>query len=475
MAEETLTPDLCVIGGGAAGIALATAAAAFGVRVVLVERDRVGASRLHRGSVPSNALIAAAKRAFSIRRAADFGIGAGEPEIDFGRIRDYLKRTIAMLEPNESERHVAALGVRVVKGEARFVDASTLAAGGLAIRARRFVLATGSAPVAPPIPGLADTPYLTSDTIFDLGERPRHLLVLGSGSTALELAQAFRRLGAAVTVLATARPLADEDSECAGNLLDALAREGISMRSNVGIDRIERDDESVRVFLSSAGAKESVEGSHLLLAAGRRPDVHGLGLEAAGIAHDPDGIHVGIELRTANERVFAIGDAAGGLQYTHVARWHARLVLQHILFRWPIRAIAESVPRVIFTDPEIAHIGLIEEEARLRHGEIRVLRSPFCENDRAAIGNEGKGMVKVVTTRWGRIVGVTIVGARASELISTWVLALATRTNIRTVAGLVLPYPTLSEASRDAAFAHLGRGLTNRWVRRIIRALRTFG
>lgn len=282
MADETLTPDLCVIGGGAAGIALATAAAAFGVRVVLVERDRVGASRLHRGSVPSNALIAAAKRALAIRQAADFGIGAGEPEIDFGRIQDRVRRTIAALEPNESESHVAALGVRVVKGAARFIDASTVAAGGLSIRARRFVLATGSTPVVPPIPGLADSPYLTSDTVFDLGERPRHLVVLGSGSTALELAQVFHRLGAGVSVLATARPLADEDSECAGHLLDALAREEISIRSSVEIDRIERGNDSVRVILSSAGAKESVEGSHLLLVAGRRPNVDGLGLESGG-------------------------------------------------------------------------------------------------------------------------------------------------------------------------------------------------
>jgi pyruvate/2-oxoglutarate dehydrogenase complex dihydrolipoamide dehydrogenase (E3) component len=478
MAEETLTPDLCVIGGGAAGATLAASAAAAGVPVVLIERDRVGGANLHRGSVPAQALIAVAKRVQAIRQAASFGIAVGEPEIDFGRVRAQVQKMIASLAPNDSETRLAALGVRLIKGEARFIDAMTVQVDNLQVRARRFVLATGSSPIVPPIPGLAETPYLTSDSIFALDERPRHLLVLGAGPTGLELAQAFRRLGAQVSVLEAARPLDQEDSECAGIVLEALTREGIAIRSGVEVERIERvrrSPGSVHVAFSSAGTKGTIEGSHLLLATGRRPNIEGLGLEAAGIAYDAHGIHVGRNLRTANRRVYAIGDAAGGLQLTHLARWHARLVLRNVLFRARVKAVADWIPRVIFTDPELAQVGLREDEARRHHGRIHIQRWPYRENDRAEIEHQGKGMIKLVTTRKGRILGVSIVGAEAGELVGTWALAIAKGMNVRTLADLVLPYPTRSEIGQKAALNFFARSLTNRWVRRIIRAVRAFG
>jgi len=478
MAEETLTPDLCVIGGGAAGATLAASAAAAGVPVVLIERDRMGGANLHRGSVPSQALIAAAKRVQAIRQAARFGITAGEPEIDFGRVRDQVQKMIASLAPNVSETRLAALGVRLIKGDARFIDAVTILVGNLQVRARRFVLATGSSPTVPPIPGLKETSYFTSDSIFGLDERPRHLIVLGAGPTGLELAQAFRRLGAEVSVLEAGRPLDKEDSECAGIVLETLAREGIAIHGGVEIEwveRVKRGAGSVHVAFSSAGTKRTIEGSHLLLATGRRPNIDELGLEAAGIEYDAHGIHVGRNLRTANRRVYAIGDAAGGLKLTHLARWHARQLLRNVLFRARVGAAADWIPRVTFTDPELAQVGLREDEARLRHGRIRVQRWPYRENDRAEIERQGKGMIKLVTTPRGRIVGATIVGAEAGELIGTWALAIAKGMNVRTLAELVLPYPTRSEIGQKAALNFFARSLTNRWVQRIIRALRTLG
>ena len=473
---ELIRPDICVIGAGAGGLSVAAGAAAFGVPVVLVEKGRMGGECLNTGCVPSKALIAAARRARMVAGAGVFGIRASEPQVDFGAVHDHVHGVIAAIAPNDSKERFTGLGVRVIEGVARFKDRDTVTVGdGIAIKARRFVIATGSSPAQPPIPGLEATPSLTNETIFDLAVCPQHLIVIGAGPIGLELAQAFRRLGASVTVLESAQPLAREDPECARIVLDQLAREGVVLRTGVTIGRIEPEGSGVAAVLAAASGHERISGSHLLIATGRRPNVDDLGLDAAGIAHAPAGIVVDRGLRTSNCRVYAIGDVAGGPQFTHSANYHAGLVIRNALFRLPVKADDSLIPRVTFTDPELAHVGLTEDEARRTCWAVRIQRWPLSENDRAQAEREIRGHIKVITDKRGRIRGATIVGAGAGELIATWALALSQRLNIRAIAGTVVPYPTLAEIGKRAAITYFLPGLTNALVRRIIGLLRRFG
>ena len=324
--------------------------------------------------------------------------------------------------------------MRVIEGTARFKDKRTVVVGDeVEIRARRFVVATGSSPAVPPIPGLAETPHLTNETVFDLTTRPEHLLVIGAGPIGLELAQAFRRLGSRVTVVEAAQPLAREDPECAAIVLDALAREGIEIRAGAEVVRVEAAGAGVKMIVRTPAGEQAIEGSHLLVAAGRRANAAGLDLENAGIRYDGGGIRVDKGLRTANKRVYAIGDVAGGPQFTHAANYHAGLVIRSALFRLRVEADDDLIPRVTFTDPELAQIGLTEAEARRRRIDLRVLRWPYHENDRAQAERETTGHIKVVTDRKGGILGATIVGAAAGELITTWTLAISQGLNIRAV------------------------------------------
>ncbi len=337
---EILTPDICVIGAGSGGLTVAAAAAAFGVPVVLIEKGKMGGDCLNTGCVPSKSLIAAAKHARAIARAKIFGVAARGFEVDFARVHDHIHEVIAAIAPNDSRERFAALGVRVIEGAARFRDARTVTVlqscgDEIEIKARRFVIATGSSPSLPPIPGLQATAHLTNETVFDLATRPEHLIVVGAGPLGLELAQAFRRLGSAVTVLEAGEPLAREDPECAGVVLEALAREGVELRAGVAVARVEQADAKVKVVVRGERGEDTITGSHLLLATGRRANADGLGLEQAGIRHDGAGILVDKGLKTANRRVYAIGDVAGGGQFTHLANHHAGLVVRNALFRLP--------------------------------------------------------------------------------------------------------------------------------------------
>jgi pyruvate/2-oxoglutarate dehydrogenase complex dihydrolipoamide dehydrogenase (E3) component len=472
---ERLTPDICVIGAGSGGLSVAAAAAAFGVSVVLVEKGKMGGECLNTGCVPSKSLIAAAKRARAVAEARAFGVSAQPPEVDFAKVHRHVHDVIAAIAPNDSKERFNGLGVRVIEGAARFKDRDTVVVSdGTEIAARRFVIATGSSPARPPIPGLDAVPYLTNETVFDLTTRPDHLIVIGAGPIGLELAQAFRRLGAAVTVLEAAQPLAREDGECAAIVLDALAREGVDVRSNAAVARVEGIGSKVKVVVGGDSG-EAIEGSHLLVAAGRRANTDGLALEQAGIASDRNGIMVDTGLKTANRRVYAIGDVAGRGQFTHLANYQAGLVIRNALFRLPVKVNADLVPRVTFTDPELAHVGLTEAEAKARGIAIRVLRWPYHENDRAQTERETVGHIKVVTDGRGKILGATIVGAAAGELITTWTLAISRGLHIKALAGIIVPYPTLAEIGKRAAITYFLPSLTNIWVRRVIALLRRFG
>ena len=474
---ETLKPDICVIGGGSGGLSVAAAAAAFGVPVVLIERHKMGGDCLNTGCVPSKALLAAAKRAELMRSAGPFGVTAQGVDVDFAKVRGHVQRVIAAVAPTDSAERFAGLGVRVIEGYAKFKDRRTVVVDDdVEIRARRFVIATGSTPALPPIPGLDEGPYLTNETVFSLTERPDHLIIIGAGPIGLEMAQAFRRLGSAVTVLEAATPLAKDDPECAAIVLDQLEREDVVIRNGVKVARVKHASGGVAVTFEGAGGEETIEGRFLLVATGRKPTTDGLDLDAAGIKYDRSGILVNKNLKTANRRVYAIGDvAAGQLQFTHAANYHAGLVVRNALFRLPVKVNNDLIPRVTYTEPELAQTGLTEAQARARKLKIHILRWPYHDNDRAQAERETHGLIKVITTRKGKILGATIVGAQAGELIAMWTLAIAQGLNIRKLTGIVLPYPTLSEIGKRAAIDYFTPNLTSPRVRCIIAWLRNFG
>ena len=474
---ELLKPDICVIGAGAGGLSVAAAAAAFGVPVVLVEKDRMGGECLNAGCVPSKALLAAARRAHAIEGAGVFGVSTTERAIDFARVHEHVHGVIAAIAPNDSQRalhrprrardrgngalHRSGHG----RGRRRHRDQ------GAALRDRGGLIAGDPADRGLVVGALSHQRLRVRSH-----RAPRPSLVVGAGPVGLELAQAFRRLGAAVTVLDIGEPLAREDPECARIVLDQLARDGISLRSRVTIARVEADGQGRRIILAGEAGEDSIAGSDLLVATGRKPNLDGLNLDAGGIAFGADGIVVDRGLKTSNKRAYAIGDAAGGPQFTHAANYHAGLVVRNALFRLPVKTNDDLIPRVTYTDPELAHVGLTEADARKRgYNVIRVLRWPYSENDRAQAERDTVGHIKVVTSRRGRILGATIVGAAAGELITPWTLALSRGLNIRAIAGIVVPYPTLAEVGKRAAITYFTPGLTSPFVRRIIALLRRFG
>jgi pyruvate/2-oxoglutarate dehydrogenase complex dihydrolipoamide dehydrogenase (E3) component len=337
------------------------------------------------------------------------------------------------------------------------------------------VIATGSAPAIPPVPGLEFVRTLTNETIFDLDTLPQRLIVLGGGPVGMEMAQAFRRLGSEVVVLEAQRALTREDPELAGVALDRLRREGVDIREGAEIVRIEPNGAGVRVVLGGRTIEQTLDGSHLLVATGRRPNTGALGLESAGVRFDKAGVRVGRNLRTSNRRVYAVGDVAGGAQFTHAANYHAALVLREILFRAPARLRPDTIPRVTYTDPEIAWVGLSEQQARDSLRKIRVLRWTFADNDRAEAEAASEGHLKAVVARDGKILGCGIVGRSAGELIAPWALAVTKGMKAQDIANTILPYPTLSEISRRAAIGVYAETFDNPWVRRALRFLRRFG
>lgn len=458
--------DICVIGAGAAGLSVAAGAVQMGARVLLIEAGEMGGDCLNSGCVPSKALLAAAHKAHETRQAA-FGIAGHDPAPDFAAAKDHLRAVIDHIAPVDSQERFEGLGVKVIRARARFTSPHTLEAGGQVIAARRFVIATGARPFVPPIPGLSDVPHHTNETIFDLRERPAHLVIIGGGPIGLEMAQAHRRLGSSVTVVEGARALGRDDREAAALVLAQLRAEGIDIREGVAVASVSGQAGAVRVETADG---QSVTGTDLLIAVGRRPALEGLGLDQAGVAHGPGGITVDAGLRTSNRRIYAIGDVTGGAQFTHVAGYQAGLILRPMLFGLRARARTDHVPRATYTDPELAQVGLTEEEARKRYGaRLSVARADFAHNDRAIATRQARGFVKVMVVR-GRPVGATIVGPQAGELIQLWALAIAARLKMSAVAGMISPYPTLGEINKRAAGAYFApRLFDSPWVKRVVR------
>jgi pyruvate/2-oxoglutarate dehydrogenase complex dihydrolipoamide dehydrogenase (E3) component len=469
---EHLAPDLCIVGAGAGGLAVAAGAVQMGAAVVLVERGRMGGDCLNVGCVPSKALLAAARLADLPRRAAGSGIDYAAPRVDFAAVADGVQAIVERLAEHDSPERFAALGVTVLRAEAHFIDQRTLRAGDALIRARRFVVATGSRPRVPEIPGLAEAPFLTNETVFDIRACPDHLLVIGGGPVGIELGQAHRRLGARVTVIDSGPILPHDDPELVAPLCRRLDDEGVSLRPHTEIAAVEAGPAEIVLHLAGG---ERIAGSHLLVAAGRRPEIAALDLPAAGIAVGAAGIAVDARLRTTNRRVFAVGDVAGGPQFTHAALYHAAIVIKNVLFRLPARTDYRALPWATYTDPELAQVGMSEAAAGAGSRRVRVLRWPFAENDRAVAERDTAGLVKIVVRRDGRILGAAILGTGAGELILPWALAISQRLRIDALANLVMPYPTRGEAGKRAAGAFYAPFLFSPHTRRLVRFLARFG
>ncbi|MGD1876437.1 MAG: dihydrolipoyl dehydrogenase family protein [Kiloniellaceae bacterium] len=478
---KILEADLCVIGGGSGGLSVAAGAAQMGARVVLIEKAKMGGDCLNTGCVPSKALIAAAATADTVRHAGRFGVNGHEPTVDFAAVRDHLEGVIAGIAPHDSVARFEGLGVTVLQAAARFTGPRELVAGETTVRARRFVVATGSTPAVPPIPGLDGVAYLTNETVFDLAERPEHLIVIGGGPIGAELAQAQRRLGARVSLLEMFTVLGKDDPEVTAFARRRLAEDGVEIHEGIAIKGVAQQGNAVAVTIEENGETLTLTGSHLLVAAGRKATVESLGLDAAGVAYSPKGIAVDRRLRSSNKRIFALGDVAvieglGAYQFTHVAGYHAGIVIRNALFKLPAKVDYAALPWVTYTDPEIAHVGLTEAQAREKHGDdVKALTWSFAENDRARTELATDGLVKVVVGARGKVLGASIAGRHAGELLHPWVLAIGQGLKVGAIANMIAPYPTLGEVNKRVAGSYYTPSLFSERTKKIVRFLQWFG
>jgi pyruvate/2-oxoglutarate dehydrogenase complex dihydrolipoamide dehydrogenase (E3) component len=433
----------------------------------------MGGANLAYGGVPTAALVAAAGQHETLRRGPAMGVTGAPLQVNFAKLAEHIRSVVAGVAPAISSERLAALGVRVVHANAHFAARRTLVAGNVVVRARRFVIATGAIPVDPPLPGLDGIDHMTVAEAFDLTRKPGHMIVVGATPRGLTLAQAFSRLGVDTTVVDEKPALAEDDPELAAIVVDRLTAEGIRIRDRAKVDGVSRRRGGIRIGL--AGGDEAIDGTHLLVVNGRAPNVAGLGLDVAAVAHDQNGIVVDRHLRTTNRRVYAVGDVIAGPALANRADYQADRVVRNILYRLPHRDHPSAVPVVTFTDPALATVGLSEGEAMRRHGKVRILRFPLGENDRSQAERMPAGMIKVVATARGRILGAGIVGHDAGEQIALWSLAISRRLTIGQMLDFVPAYPTRAAASRRVAELFRGPGLTPPWRGRIIEIMRKFG
>ena len=450
---ERIKTDICIIGAGSGGLSVAAGAAQMGARVVLIEEGEMGGDCLNHGCVPSKALLAASARV---------------PRPTYAEAMAHVRASIAAIAPHVSQERFEGLGVRVIRARGAFIGPKTVRAGEAAVAARRSVVATGSRPMIPAIEGLAETPYHTNETLFEQKGQPEHLVVIGAGPIGLELAQAHLRLGCKVTVIEAQKALGREEPELGQIVMDRLRQDGLVIHENTKVLKV--GGKAGEIWVETGAGR--IEGSHLLVAAGRAPNVHALGLEAAGVAFDPvAGIEVGPDLKTpGNRRVYAIGDVAGRRHFTHLAGYQAGIVVRSAVLGLPARERQDHIPRAIFTSPEIAHVGLTEAEARAKFGNgIEVVQVGFDKSDRAVAGGQTEGAIKVIV-RKGKPIGAGIVGPEAGELIAMWAMAISAGLGMAAISNTVLPYPTLAEINKRAASAYFSpRLFESRMLKRITR------
>lgn len=469
---KQIKTDILIIGAGSGGLSVAAGAAQMGADVVLLESHKMGGDCLNYGCVPSKALIATSKAAYGQRHSQQYGVANAPGEVDYAAAKDHVADVIAQIAPVDSQERFEGFGINVIREFGRFISKDEVQAGDTIIKARRIVIATGSSPLVPPIPGLENVPYETNETLFDLRETPEHLLIIGGGPIGMEMAQAHIRMGIKVTVIEGDTAMGKDDPELAKVVLDSLRDEGVvieegalaaEVRGKKGAIEVEAKDG--RVF----------KGSHLLMAVGRKTNTDKLDLDKAGVEPTKQGIKVDASLRTTNRKIYAIGDVAGGLQFTHVAGYHAGVIIRSMLFGLPSKAKTSHIPWATYTDPELSQVGLTENQACDTHGDkLEVVRFHYTHNDRAITERKTKGFIKVMVVN-GRPVGASIVGYQAGELINLWALALANNMKMSQIAAMVAPYPTIGEINKRAAGAYFSpRLFESDLVKRVVGLVQRF-
>lgn len=456
--------DLVVIGGGSGGLVVAGVAAALKAKVALVEKDRLGGDCLWYGCVPSKSLIYASRLAYDVKNAGKFGIHCNEAHIDFAKAIAHVQNVISNIEPHDSPERFEGLGCEVIFGDGEFIDRQTFKINGRSIKARAFVISTGSRPAIPSISGLEEAGYITNEEVFSITQRPETLAIIGGGPIGCELGQAFSRLGSKVTIVAGSdRILPKEDPEAAQVVAEQFTLEGIQVLTNTRVDKVEVINGKKVLW---AKEQKIAEVDQILIAAGRQPNVESLNLKAAGVEMQQKsesgygnsdkgkkGIRVNPKLQTTNPRIYACGDVIGGYQFTHVASYEANIVLRNALFLPVIKADYKVIPWATFTDPELARVGLSEQEAKERYGnDIQIVKQEYADVDRAQAEAATVGFAKIITRRNGQILGAHLVGAAAGELIHEIVLAMSHNLKISALGGIHI-YPTLAEVNSKAAFA----------------------
>ena len=464
-----LTPDICIIGGGSGGLSVAAGAAQMGARVVLFEGGKMGGDCLNYGCVPSKAMLAAAKAAHHAKGHPEMGVMGASPQVDFAAVKDHVATVIKGIEPHDSPDRFRSLGVNVIEDYATFTGRGEIYGGGVTVRPKYTVIATGSSAFIPPIPGLDSTPYHTNETIFEDRTRPDHLVIIGAGPIGIEMAQAHARLGVKVTVIEGGRSMMGRDHSGLVRILrDRLAKEGVNIIEGYKVIGVSGTAGAIMVKLDR---HPEVTGSHLLVAAGRTPNLDRLNLDQAGIIFDRSGIKTDRRLRTTNRRVFAIGDAAGRQQFTHIAGYHAGIIIRNILFKLPAKIDDTAVPWVTYTDPELAHVGLSLKVAREQGISAKEVEFALEGNDRARAELRTEGKVIAVVDHKSRILGASILAPQAGEMIQPWILAISKKMKIAAMASYIAPYPTYGEASKRAAGAYFTPSLFSDRTKRIVRFL----
>ena len=411
----------------------------------------MGGDCLNFGCVPSKALIASGKAAYSQSHGLQYGVADQKPKVDYAAAKDHVADVIATIAPLDSVERFEGLGVNVIEEYGEFISPTEVKAGDTIITARRVVVSTGSSPLVPLIPGLENVPYETNETLFELREQPKHLLIIGGGPIGMEMAQAHIRLGSKVTVIEGAKALGKDDPELAEVVLNSLRDDGIEIAEDALAAEIRGKAGAIEVEVKDGRV---FKGSHLLMAVGRKANIDKLNIEVAGIERTRTGLVVDAGMRTTNRGVYAIGDVAGGLQFTHVAGYHAGVIIRSMLFGLPSKAKTSHIPWATYTDPELSQVGLTEAQAQEVHGDkLVVVRFHYSHNDRAIAERKTKGFIKLMVVK-DRPVGASIVGYQAGELINLWALALANKMKMSQIAAMVTPYPTIGEINKRAAGAY---------------------
>ena len=477
---ETIKADIVIIGAGSGGLSLAAGAAQMGARVALFEGGEMGGDCLNTGCVPSKALLAVGKAAHNARSQTDLGVHVTDTKIDFAAAKDYVDKVIQTIAPHDSAERFTSLGVKVISEYARFKTAHVVMSNNYEVVAKYIVIATGSTASVPPISGLEKVPYHTNETIFADRDRPDHLVVIGGGPIGVEMAQAHSRLGAKVTIVEALTVMGRDDPELVGILKNQLTNEGVTIIEGTGVtaldqnnDALTHSNKNIDVHLADG---QVLHASHLLIAVGRRPAIDRLNLDAAGIKHNRAGIITDRRLRSNKKHIYAIGDVAGRQQFTHIAGYHAGIVIRNILFKLTAKIDDDIVPWVTYCDPELAHVGLTIEEARTQYGadHIRILSTPLSGNDRAIAESHTEGMIKVIAHKKGRILGASILAPAAGEMILAWAMAITARQKIGSMASVIAPYPTYGDASKRVAGSFFTDKLFSPHTRRIVRFLLKF-